>query len=178
MKLSVVMVLAGLILGALHLKVRLSTDHPRFDPRDETGYYRAESALQYRYAGIVAEGRRIPKVDREAQFPEGIRTDRELTSLMERLVGVTYKLFGGAAAFRWFCVLWVALVSSLSIIPLYYCALRLTRSESVSLAAAAAYGLSWAAQANVIAAFRLETLGLPLIFASLACCAAVLDADQ
>ena len=175
-RLTSTLLLAVLVLAGLNLKVRLSTTLSFFDSEDETSYFRAESALQYRYARLAAAGRPLPEVDRPAQWPEGLRPRRELTWLMERLTGACYRWLAPAASdFRWFVLLWVALVSSLSIVALYLCAERLTRAPSLALAAAAAYGLSWAAQCNVIASYRLETLGLPLIFASLACGGALLD---
>jgi hypothetical protein len=178
-RLSVYAILAVLVLGAAHLKLRLSTNLPRFDAEDETGYFRAESALQYRYARFAAAGLPAPEVDRAAQWPEGIRTRRELTGLMERLTGLSYRrLAPRGTDFRWFVLLWSAFVSSLSIGALYACAVRLSRSPAVALAACAAYGLSWAAQSDLIGSYRLETLGLPLLFSSLACCAAVLDPEE
>ncbi len=170
------LLLAVLVMLALNLKVRMSTDNPRFDSDDETAYFRAESAFQYRYARLAAGGRDLPEVDRAAQWPEGVRPRRELTSLMERLTGLTYRLFAPEGLeFRWFVILWVALISSLAIPAFYVCAESLTRSPPLALAGAAAYGLSWAAQSDVIASYRLETLGMPLLFGALACGALALD---
>jgi hypothetical protein len=178
-RLTVFAMLAVLVMSAVNLKLRLSTGSPRYDADDETGYFRAESALQYRYARVAAAGLPVPELDRAAQWPEGIRTRRELTGLMERLTGLSYRwLAPRGSDFRWFVLLWSALISSLSIAALYACAARLGRSPPLALAACAAYGLSWAAQADLIGSYRLETLGLPLIFASLACCAAVLDDEE
>ncbi|MDE2236943.1 MAG: hypothetical protein KGK30_03550, partial [Elusimicrobia bacterium] len=122
-----------------------------------------------------ASGRPLPQVDYAAQWPEGLRPRLELTNLMERLVGWSYRSLARGMDFRFFALLWVAVVSSLSILALYACAESLTRSPPLSLLAAAAYGLSWAAQSGAIASFRLEALGLPLIFASLACAGRLLD---
>lgn len=175
-RLTTTLVLAVLVLLGLNLKLRMSTDNPRYDSEDETGYFRAESAYQYRYARLTAEGRPLPEVDKSAQWPEGVNTRRDLTSTMERLTGWTYRLFApDGLEFRWFVLLWVALISSLSIVAFYACAESLTRSPPLALAGAAAYGLSWAAQGDVIASYRLETLGMPLLFGALACGALALD---
>lgn len=174
-RITAALALAALVMAGVNLKIRLSTGSPRFDPEDETGYFRAESALQYRYARMAAAGRPLPEVDRDAQWPEGLRPRRELTSVMERLTGLSYRWLAPTGTdFRWFVILWVAVVSSLSIAAFYGCAVFLI-GPAPALAACAAYGLSWAAQSNEIASYRLETLALPLIFASLACSAALLD---
>lgn len=178
-RLTSLLLLAVLVMVGVNLKVRLSTTNPRYDPEDETGFFRTESAFQYRYARIAAAGRALPDPDRAAQWPEGVSPRRELTSVMERLTGLSYRLFAPRGTeFRWFVLLWVAVVSSLSMAALFFCAEPLTGSPWLALLAAAAYGLSWAAQSNEIASFRLETLGLPLMFASLACVGRLLDASE
>ena len=40
--------LGTLLMLNIHLKVRHSTSLPRYNPDDDTGYFRVESALQYR----------------------------------------------------------------------------------------------------------------------------------
>ena len=160
------------------LKARLSARTPGFNSEDDTGYYSAESALQYRYARMVARGETIPAVDLAVQFPEGVRTNLELTLLMERAAGWSYRLLPEPLRprdFRWFAILWVALVSSLSIPALYALAWRLSRSRALALAVAAVYGVSWASSGNAIGTFDHESFAFPLIAASLACLAGALD---
>ena len=86
--------LSVLALTALsfHLRARLSTFTPRFDPADETCYFRTESAYQYRYARMAARGEEIPELDRAAQWPGGVRTRRELTLWMEYATAWAYRL--------------------------------------------------------------------------------------
>lgn len=172
--------LAALVMAGLHMKARLSTLTPRYRPDDATGYFRSESAMQYRYAAKVARGEGIPALDQEAQFPEGIRTGRELALGMEYATGWAYRYLPvpHPPDFRWFVVLWVALVSSLSIPALYLIGWRLTRSRPWAFAGAAAYGLSWAAQSNVAGTYRLESFALPLIHWSLAFLAGALDPEE
>ena len=172
--------LAALVMAGLHLRARLSTETPRFAPGDETGYFRAESALQYRYARMAAFGEAIPALDRDAQYPEGVRTKRELTLWMERAAGWSYRLLPERARpdFHWFIILWVALVSSLSIPALYALARRLARSRALAFGIAACFGLSWASMSGEIATFDHECFAFPLIAASLACLAAVLDREE
>src|SRR5437899_602187 len=139
----------------VYIKVRLSSQRPNFD--HETGYFREESALQYRYAKMVARGEALPEVDRDAQFPEGIRTGRELTLLMERAAGWSYRLLPEAVRppdFLWFTLVWTSLISSLSILALYALALRLSGSRVAALAVAAVYGVSWVSSCNTIGSFE------------------------
>ncbi len=170
--------LAIVVAASVHLRVSLSAYTPRFDAEDETGYYRTESAYQYRYARMAAAGLKLPDVDKAAQWPEGVKPKRELTPTMELCTGGLYRLLRLTLDFRWYVILWVAVVSSLSIPALYYLALTLTGAPWASLGAAAVYGLSWAAMSNVIAAYTFESFTLPLIHWSLAFFAAALSSKK
>lgn len=152
--------MALLVMLGVYLRVRVSTSSPRWDAADGTGYFRAESAFQYRYARMLAMGQELPRLDREAQHPEGIRPGAELTLLMERATAWTWSLLGLETGFHRFVMLWVAVVSSLSIVALYLL--------TGSLPAAALYGLSWAAVSSVAGTYGFQSLALPLIHFSLA----------
>src|SRR3989339_2225237 len=53
-------------------KVHLTVNLPRYNAYDDTNFYSSESAFQYRYAKMIAEGKRIPEIDYNAQYPEGL----------------------------------------------------------------------------------------------------------
>ncbi len=168
---------AALFFVSVDLRLRRATQTPRWDPADGTGYYRAESAFQYRYAGLAAKGA-LPAVDHDAQWPEGVDTRRETTSVMERATGLAWRLLPEPRPdLRWFVVCWVAFVSSLSLLAFYAAAWRLTRDPPLALAATAAYGLSWAAQANVAGTYGFEGFALPMMHLGLAAALAALDKE-
>lgn len=174
------LMLGTLLMLNIHLKVRHSTSLPRYNPDDDTGYFRVESALQYRYARMIAKGEPIAAVDRAAQYPEGIRVWRELTMLMEYATAWTYRLLPWTTPpdFLWFVILWVSVVSSLSIAAFYFIGLRLTRDPPLALAAAAAYGLSYAGMSDLIGTYGFQCFAMPLILASLAFFIAALDPEE
>ena len=81
------------------LKVSLMHSSSNFSLTNDTALFRGESALQYHYAEIIADGKRIPEVDNMAQFPEGVNTKQDLTVFMEKIHGWIYFIFavaGGA----------------------------------------------------------------------------------
>lgn len=173
-------VLSVLMMLNVYLKVRHSATLPRFDLQDETGYYKVESAFQYRYARLVADGLPIPELDVDAQYPEGIRVGRELTMWMEYATGWSYRLwpFESRPRFSWFVILWVSAVSSISLAAFYFLALRLTSDPILSLAGTALYGLSWAAISDLIGTYGFQCFALPLIFTAAAFLAAALDPEE
>lgn len=173
--------LALLVLTGFHFRARLSAGSPRFDPADDAAYFRAESATQYRLARLYAREGGVPDLDRAAQWPEGVRPKRELTTLMERTAALAWRALPEDSRpedFRWFLILFSSFAASLSVPALYLLGLRLTKDPWLSLAATAAYGLSWASMANAAGTFRLESFAWPLIHWGLACLAAILDPDE
>lgn len=173
---------AWLAVGALFflsvdLRLRRATQTPRWDPADGTGYYRAESAFQFRHAALAARGA-LPALDKDAQWPEGVDTRREVTTLMEKATGLAWRLQREPRPdLRWFVVVWVAFVSSLSLLAFYAAAWRLTRDPWLSVAGTAAYGLSWTAQANVAGTYGFEGFALPVMHLGLVCALAALDRE-
>ncbi|MDD5657003.1 MAG: hypothetical protein PHF00_07085 [Elusimicrobia bacterium] len=168
--------LAVLAAGQIHLRVRRSLELPRYQAEDESGYFRSESAAQYRYARMAAAGRALPDPDTLAQYPEGIRTGRELTTAMERAAGASRRLLGrlGGSDFRRFVLVWSAAVSSLCVFALGALAWLLCGSAPLALAAAAAFAWSWAGISNGIGTCGLESFALPMLAGGLAFLAAAL----
>lgn len=174
-RLAALLGVAALFFVSVDLRLRRATQTPRWDAADGTGYYRAESAFQFRYARLATEGP-LPAVDKDAQWPEGVDTRREVTTLMERATGAAWRAWPGTRPdLRWFVVCWVAIVSSLSLLAFFFAALRLSDDPPLALAATAAYGLSWAAQANVAGTYGFEGFALPLMHLGLAAALAALD---
>ena len=175
------MLLAVLAAGQVYLRVRQDVSLPYFDAADDTGFFRNESAFQYRYALSVAAGAGIPELDRDAQYPEGIRTRQELTLAMEWATGWSWRLINLITPlhdFRWFVLLFSAVMYSLCIPALYLITVRLSRAPPVALAATAVFALSWAGMANGIGTYVFESFTLPFLMASLALLAAALDQEQ
>lgn len=173
-------VLAALLMLNVFLKVRHSVSLPRFDPLDETGYFKVESAFQYRYARLAALGQAAPEIDAAAQYPEGVRAPRELTLWMTYATGWTYRYWPWTRRpdFHWFVILWVASVSSLSLLAFWALARRLTGDVGLALAATAVYGLSWAAISDLIGTYGFQCFALPLLYAGMAFLAASLDREE
>ena len=173
--------LAILAAGQIHLRVRQDVSLPHFNPDDDTGYFRNESAFQYRHALLVATGTGVPEIDRAAQYPEGVRTRQELTLAMEWATGWTWRIINLVTPlhdFRWFVLLFSAVMSSLCIPALYLITVRLSRSPPLASAATAVFALSWAGMANGVGTYALESFTLPLLLGSLACLIAALDQEE
>jgi len=95
--------------------------------------FSTESALKYRYAKWIALGGRVPEVDVDQEYPNGIRPYEEVPLLMEILAGRAYRLVDFGLPFHEFLLRFVALCAGLNVIPLYLWSRRFCRSRAAAL---------------------------------------------
>jgi hypothetical protein len=127
--------------------------------------FSAESAGHFRYTRMIASGEKVPRVDVDAQFPEGLRVFEETSIGMEYVYGLAYRLVpaGGPPLdvfVRWFSVFLFTLAG----IPLSLLAVSLwgKRSCGVVTAAVFAVALPVVGRSSGFELIR-EDLTLPLI---------------
>ncbi|MFA6318650.1 MAG: hypothetical protein WC943_14675 [Elusimicrobiota bacterium] len=167
--------LALILLYALSVGIKArgsiadSPSHLPFDWKDETGYFWTESAFQYRYARMAAQGERLPSVDVRAQYPEGLDLGKGLTVLMEPVCGWLAK---AAAPLglppHLFAVVFLAAASSLSVFAVFLLVRLAGGSLFGGVAGAAFYALSPASLMRVVGTFEYENFSLPLFFLGVA----------
>ncbi len=170
-KAAALLLLFALFAAFSLFKVRLFSLSPGFDPSDDTAFFWSESAFQYRYAKMAAEGVPIPETDTAAQFPEGARPRSEFTLGMELLSGGLYRLlFGGGQGppFHVWLTWFISFYTSLTLLSVYALGLSLGGGRAGALLAALLYvsaRISWARTVN---GFNYEDFALPLLFGGLA----------
>jgi hypothetical protein len=153
------------------IKVRLFSLSPGFDPSDDTAFFWSESAFQYRYAKMAAEGVTIPETDAAAQFPEGARPREEFTLGMELLSGGLYRLlFGGGQGppFHVYLTWVISFYTSLTLLSVYALGLALGGGRAGALLAALFYVSARASWARTVNGFNYEDFALPMLFGGLA----------
>jgi hypothetical protein len=105
--------------------------------------FAAEGAAHLRYTALVSRGEPIPALDRDAQWPEGLRVFRETSIGMEYLYGLLYRLVPGESPdlvrFLRFCV---PFIFSLAIFPLAFLAAALWGRRSAGILAALLFAVS------------------------------------
>ena len=151
-------------------KVQQFKQLPNFNAKDDTALFWTESAFQYRYAKIVADGGIIPDVDSAAQFPEGARPHKEFTLFMEYVAGYIYKIFFGnstAVPFHLFLIFFISFYSSLTIIAVYLLGKTLWGDSFRGLFGVVFYLIARISWARTVGGFNYEDFALPLIFFSL-----------
>lgn len=127
--------------------------------------FTSESALRLYYAGLVSEGKSLPKVDYKAQYPEGLEFISRNPVLMEYVTGYSHKLLGLRMPFVDFVRLFIPIISSLSIFAVYLVTRELTGNRIAGLISALFYAVALPAVSRACGwEFIHETLALPLIF--------------
>lgn len=138
-----------------------------YNPADDTGLFWTESAFQYRYAKMVAEGETVPAFDPKVQHPRGLRVRENVTVFMEYLDGVLYRSLGGRIPFHVFLIYAICFTTSLGVLAVYGASVSFWDSRWAGVFAAALYTVGMATYSRIIGAYGREHLGLPLIFFSL-----------
>jgi len=165
-------VLAGL------LRVYHYRSLPEFSPADDTALFTTEDALQYRYARMVAQGKRIPDLDPGLHHPEGFDVRRNLTTLVEQVEGGLYRCVGQGAPLHVFLVTLVCFVSSLGVFAAYGTATSIWRSRRSGLFAAALYCVAVPTYSRIIGGYGTEHFALPLLFFGIWAIVAALDTEE
>lgn len=110
--------------------------------KDSSPLFSSESALQYRYARMIARGESIPSCDFKAQYPEGLKVYRNLSVFMEFVVGYSFRLFKNVfreSEFHKFVKLYTPFFACLSIFAIYLITVEVFKDRTSGIFAALFY---------------------------------------
>ena len=167
------MAILSIIIAIYILASLLELDHfqhaPYFHPQNDTWLFTSESALQYRYARMVAKGRSIPRLDVKVQYPEGLELFSNLTVSMEFVSGYLYRFLSRFISFPFhvFLIYFVCFFSSLTIFPAYLISYKVWGNRFSAIASTAFYAFSLPSMSRTIGNYLREDFALPFIFFSL-----------
>ncbi|MCD6422972.1 MAG: hypothetical protein J7L42_02480, partial [Elusimicrobia bacterium] len=129
--------------------------------------FRVEEATRYRYAKLIAQGKKIPEIDRRIQYPEGLKVNMHFTTLSQRTLGTTYRIFGVEIPFHIYVIYFMFLYSSLSIFAVFLVSNVICENKIFSIIATLFYATSFASSSRTIAGGLVEEdFALPLMFFS------------
>ncbi len=165
--------------GVSFYKVRLQKRLPFFNPNDGLGFYWSESAFHFRHARMVAEGKAIPEIDVDIQYPEGLNIRRYITTLPDRVSGSLYRLLSPAIPLHVFLIYFVSIFSTLSVVAVFLAGRLLWRSNWAGFVSALFYCVTPASLARTtIGSLLREDFALPFIFLSFVCFVYTLREDR
>lgn len=158
--------LAGLCIFLIGSKIRTLHAASQFDPVDESGLFWTESAFHYRYAKMVASGRKLPETDYAMQYPEGIGVFRDEMPVMEMVGGTLYRwLAPKGLPFHVFLLRLVSGYSSLVLVPAFLLSAVAFRRPLAALTTVLFYMLTFPAIGSVVLfAYVRQDFALPILF--------------
>ncbi|NIT35752.1 MAG: hypothetical protein GTN49_04520 [candidate division Zixibacteria bacterium] len=167
-------VAAGVILAALYVAVV----YVKLYHWPPGAYFTSDPAFRFRYMRTFAAGEKVPRLDRAAQWPEGVDTGRSFFLTQDAFIGLSYRVLRpvirGAHLqnfLRWHVSIW----SSLSLFLVYFWARRTFGSRAGALLAAAVYAFSLPIYLRTCGNYLREDFVLPVLFFALYCEARVLQ---
>jgi tetratricopeptide (TPR) repeat protein len=178
-KVLIALLLIALCTGAVSYKIYLLNKLPFFDPDNGEAFFWTESAFHFRHFLMVAQGDGIPAVDSGIQHPEGLNTVRYITPVMEQVAGRLYRWFFSEMPPHVFLVHFSIVISSLSILAIFFTAGAAWRSRVAAFICACFYALAPASLARTSGGgFIREDFALPFIFFSFGCFITCLRKDK
>jgi tetratricopeptide (TPR) repeat protein len=164
------LMLVLLFAGVVSYKINLLSGLPHFDPENGQGFFWTESAFHYRHFLIIAQGGKIPAVDYDIQYPEGLDTVRYITPVMEYVAGFIYRLSFSNMPPHLFAVYFAMIFSTLSVLAIFLAGKVAWRSNTIAFLCAVIYGFALASLARSAGGgYIREDFALPFIFFSFAC---------
>ena len=175
---AIFVVLTILFVFIVYTRVFCSQSVPYYHPDSADCFYWTEAAFHFRHFQFVADGRSIPKLDRQIQYPEGLDTRRYITPVMENFYGHIHRWFFHSVPRHRFLILAASIVATCSVLACFWAGREVHGSLWVGLISAACYGLAAAAVARSTATFLRENFTLPLLFCSFACLVSCMRNDR
>ena len=164
------LIILGLIVVAVGFKLFMYERNYNFDGNhdyhaNDFGQFRMESAIRYHYANLVAEGKAVPEIDQNAQYPEGLRVKERIKLTTEYTAGIIYRFIPNSIPFNVFLIWFMFIISSLSVAAVFLVTEKITDNIWASLVSALFYLAAFPSYARTVAGgFVEEDFALPFIF--------------
>jgi hypothetical protein len=178
----------GLLFGIhVHLKTTKIFSHPTWNGTDETGQFWSEFAVHYRFAKFFAEQpiRHWHQLAEDAtiQHPQIVNDWAEFALAMEIPAGLSYRLAGKLnlprPAFHVWVVWFDCLMSSLTLLALFFLSCWLWQSNVAGLLAAVLYAALYPSYGRTVQnLFLKEDFAIPFIVMALAFTVRMLEASR
>jgi tetratricopeptide (TPR) repeat protein len=159
---------AGVTVAALYVAV-LAVKLYHWAPG---AYFTSDPAFRFRYMQTFAAGEKVPRLDRAAQWPEGVDTGRSFFLTQDAFIGLSYRLLRPVIRgvrpqnfLRWHVSIW----SSLSLLLVYFWARRVFGSRAGALLAAGVYAFALPIYIRTCGNYLREDFVLPVLFFALYC---------
>jgi tetratricopeptide (TPR) repeat protein len=129
--------------------------------------YYSDAALRFRYAEMYSQGKKIPVVDKQVLYPEGLLVRTLIHLTMDWVIGNSHRLFLPKIPFTDYVKYFVSIFSSLSVLLVFLLGTAIGKSKASGLIAALFYTIGIPSFWRIIGNYLREAFALPFIFTAL-----------
>ena len=129
--------------------------------------YYSDAALRFHYAEMYSQGKKIPVIDKQVLYPEGLRVRTLIHLTMDWVIGNSYRLLFSKIPFTDYVKYFVSIFSSLSVLIVFLLGKTLWRRKESGLIAAVFYAIGIPSFWRITGNYLREEFTLPFIFLSL-----------
>lgn len=151
----------------LFVKFNFISKMTNLNIKEEKALFSTEMAFHYRHFKMVASGEKIPELDKDIQYPEGLNIVKYETPFMDKVLGLIYKLFFSKVKMHIFAIYSAIIFYSLAVFVLFLGARILFNSNLAAIFVSFFYALTPATiMRNISGFYSREDFALPFMFLS------------
>ncbi len=129
--------------------------------------YYSDAALRFHYAEMYNQGKKIPTIDKQVLYPEGLRVRTLIHLTLDWIIGNSHRILFPKIPFTDYVKYFVSIFSSLSILLVFLLGKAIWQRKESGLIAAIFYAIGIASFWRITGNYLREEFALPFIFASL-----------
>jgi tetratricopeptide (TPR) repeat protein len=129
--------------------------------------YYSDAALRFHYAEMYSQGKKIPVIDKQVLYPEGLRVRTLIHLTMDWVIGNSYRLLFPKIPFTDYVKYFVSIFSSLSVLLVFLLGTAIWQRKASGLIAAIFYTIGIASFWRITGNYLREEFTLPFIFTAL-----------
>jgi len=129
--------------------------------------YYSDAALRFHYAEMYSQGKKIPVIDKQVLYPEGLRVRTLIHLTMDWVIGNSYRLLFPKIPFTDYVKYFVNIFSSLSVLLVFLLGTAIWQRKASGLIAAIFYTIGIASFWRITGNYLREEFTLPFIFTAL-----------
>lgn len=129
--------------------------------------YYSDAALRFHYAEMFSQGKKIPIVDKQVLYPEGLKVRTLIHLTMDWVIGNSHRLFFAKLPFTDYVKYFVCIFSSFSVLLVFLLGALIWQKKGSGLIAGVFYAIGIPSFWRIAGNYLRESFALPFIFTAL-----------
>ncbi len=129
--------------------------------------YYSDAALRFHYAEMYSQGKKIPIVDKQVLYPEGLKVRTLIHLTMDWVIGSSHRLLFPKIPFTDYVKYFVSIFSSLSVLLVFLLSTAIWQNREIGLISALFYTIGIPSFWRITGNYLRESFALPFIFTAI-----------